>query len=288
VVVRNDIMTKIGRLTYLNCAPVYYGFDIGMTALNAELVSGVPAELNRMMARGELDITPVSAIEYARHQEQYKLIPNICLNSEGMVKSVLLVSKVRIEDLNGKCVVLTNTSATSQALLKIILAEKYKVNVEYSEMAPDLGKMLESNEAALIIGDDALLMDVPDGLRIYDIGQLWREYSGYPVIFVTFVVQKKFVKEHPNEIVELSDSLYDSLQLGIANIEKLAKLEMYKELAERIDFRDYFATLNYEFDKRRMDALLFYYSKAAKLGLCQPCTKLEFSHTASTIEQREK
>lgn len=280
-------MAKIGRLTYLNCAPVYYGFDIGMTALNGELVSGVPAELNRMMARGELDITPVSAIEYARHQEQYKLIPNICLNSEGMVKSVLLVSKVKIEDLNGKRVVLTNTSATSQALLKIILAEKYKVNVQYSEMSPDLEKMLESSEAALIIGDDALLMDVPDGLKVYDIGQLWREYSGYPVIFVTFVVQRKFVKDYPNEIVELSDSLYDSLQLGIANIEKLAKVESYKEIAKRIDFRDYFATLNYEFDKRRMDALLFYYSKAAKLGLCPKCEKLEFSHQTNTISNYE-
>ena len=124
-------------------------------------------------------------------------------------------------------------------------------------------------------------MNVPNGLKVYDIGQLWREYSGFPVIFVTFVVQKKFVKENPAKNTELSDGLYDSLMCGIAHIDDLTRMEPYKELAKKIDFRDYFANLNYEFDRRRMDALLFYYSKAAKLGLCPPCEKLEFSHTKS-------
>ena len=277
-------MARIGRLIYLNCAPVYYGIDVGVVNLEAELIPGVPSKLNRMLAEGKLDVSPISAIEYARHQNEYKLLPNLCLNSEGMVKSVLLVSKFEIEKLQGKKIALTNTSATSQALLKILFADKYHFEVEYREMEPQLEKMLKSNDAALLIGDDALTADFSKEIKVYDIGQLWREYSGFPVIFVVFAARMEYANSHPEEIERIGDVLYESLMYGLVNIKDFGEIEHYKKIAKRISMQDYFANLNFELDKRRMDALLFYYAKAAKLGLCSTCKLLQFTHLADAVE----
>ena len=55
-------MIRLGRISYVNMAPVFH-------RLNAEVeeVTGVPTELNAMLLDGQLDVAPISSIEYARH-----------------------------------------------------------------------------------------------------------------------------------------------------------------------------------------------------------------------------
>ena len=65
---------RIGRIPYINCYPVYGAIDRGIVTLDAELVDGVPTDLNRRMGAGELDISVVSAVEYARDSERYLLL----------------------------------------------------------------------------------------------------------------------------------------------------------------------------------------------------------------------
>ena len=175
---------RIGRLVYLNSLPVYYGIETGVIPFNAELVKGIPAQLNRWLADGNLDLSPISSIEYARHQEDYLLIPNLCLNSVELVKSVLLISKVPIEQLNQSRIALCSASATSHVLLKIVLANHYHFNPEYCVMPSNLNQMLQETDAALLIGDDTLATPISENLYHYDIGKLWQEFCGYPVIFV--------------------------------------------------------------------------------------------------------
>ena len=50
---------RLGRIPYINCYPVYGAIDAGVVSLDAELVTGVPTELNEMMARGQLDVSVV-------------------------------------------------------------------------------------------------------------------------------------------------------------------------------------------------------------------------------------
>ena len=84
---------KIGRIPYINCYPVYGAIDRGIIPLEAEIVSGVPTDLNRRMAAGELDISVVSAVEYARDAERYLLLPDLAISCDGPVRSVMLFSR---------------------------------------------------------------------------------------------------------------------------------------------------------------------------------------------------
>ena len=75
-------MIKLGRIAYANMAPVFYRVDADI-----EEVLGVPTELNQMLLDGELDTAPISSIEYARHADTLRLLPRLCVSSEGAVES---------------------------------------------------------------------------------------------------------------------------------------------------------------------------------------------------------
>ncbi|MBI4753737.1 menaquinone biosynthesis protein, partial [Candidatus Desantisbacteria bacterium] len=145
--------TRLGYLNFINCLPVYYGILDGTVSIDAQIIPGFPNQLNAWLAAGDLDISPISSIEYARHQNEYLLLADICLNSEGPVKSVVLASKFPIEMLGSKSIALPTTSATSHVLLKILLSH---LNVTYKVKEPSIASMLYDSDAALLIGDDAL------------------------------------------------------------------------------------------------------------------------------------
>ncbi|HET8892888.1 MAG TPA: MqnA/MqnD/SBP family protein, partial [Gaiellaceae bacterium] len=85
-------MVKLGRISYVNMAPVFYRVDA-----EVEEVQGVPTELNAMLLDGELDTAPISSIEYARNADKLKLLPRLCVASEGAVDSIQLVSRKPLE-----------------------------------------------------------------------------------------------------------------------------------------------------------------------------------------------
>jgi chorismate dehydratase len=88
---------RVGRIPYINCYPVYGGIDRGVVTLDAELVDGIPSHLNRLMARGALDISVISAVEYARDAARYLLLPDLAISCDGPVRSVMLFSRVPAE-----------------------------------------------------------------------------------------------------------------------------------------------------------------------------------------------
>ena len=81
---------RIGRIPYINCYPVYGALDRGLVGLDAQLIDGVPTDLNQRMARGDLDISVVSAVEYARDSGRYLLLPDLAISCDGPVRSVML------------------------------------------------------------------------------------------------------------------------------------------------------------------------------------------------------
>jgi chorismate dehydratase len=56
------VTVRLGRISYVNMAPVFHR----LTA-DVEEIQGVPTELNRQLLDGQLDLAPISSIEYARH-----------------------------------------------------------------------------------------------------------------------------------------------------------------------------------------------------------------------------
>jgi len=268
--------TRVGRLIYLNSLPVYYGIESGSIPFDAELVHAVPSQLNQWLAEKRLDLSPISSIEYARHQEDYLLIPHLCLNSVELVKSVMLISKIPIEHLDKFRIALSSASATSQVLLKIILANHYHFQPEYRVMQPNLTEMLQETDAALLIGDDTLATLVPENLYQYDLGKLWQEFCGYPVIFVVWAVRKEYAEKHNQQLHELTTALKESLSFGLKHLDKVAEVAKQTLPNAAINMREYYAWLGYDLNEQMLNALLFYYNQAASINLCPKCTQLNF------------
>ena len=116
-------MVKLGRISYVNMAPVFYRVDA-----EVDEVQGVPTDLNRMLVAGELDTAPISSIEYARHADSLRLLPRLCVASEGAVDSIQLVSRKPLEQV--RTVAVTPESATSVALIKVLLPEAEQAPLE--------------------------------------------------------------------------------------------------------------------------------------------------------------
>jgi chorismate dehydratase len=192
-------MVRLGRISYVNMAPVFYRVDT-----DVEEIQGVPTELNRKLLTGELDTAPISSIEYARNADRLRLMPRLCVASEGAVESIQLISRKPLEQV--RSVAVTPESATSVVLTKVLLPE--------AEHVP-LG---EPADAKMLIGDAALKSAFEDPTPHYDLGRLWLERTGLPMVFAVWACPEPTAPG----LVELEDALVASLRLARAEPEKLA------------------------------------------------------------------
>jgi chorismate dehydratase len=202
------MLMRVGRIPYINCYPVYGAIDRGIVPMPAELVDGIPTELNQQMAAGSLDISVISAVEYARDAKKYLLLPDLSICSDGPVRSVVLFSKRPAAELHGRRVLVSRSSMTSVALVELLFENVWDAkpafvpsNAELSDVAR-FGE--EEHDARLVIGDAALhlwsrlrspeLYPADDGLTeyryAYDLGGEWKQWTGLPFVFAVWVAQR--------------------------------------------------------------------------------------------------
>src|SRR3989442_15855803 len=155
---------RLGRISYVNMAPVFFRLEA-----EVDETQGVPTDLNARLLAGELDLAPISSIEYARNADRLRILPRLCVSSEGAIDSIQLVSKLPLEHV--RTVAVTPESATSVVLTKVLLPGAAHV---------PLG---EEADAKLLIGDAALKSAFEDPTPHYDLGRLWLERTGLPMVF---------------------------------------------------------------------------------------------------------
>jgi len=168
---------KLGYIDYLNCYPFYFHFFEIKPVNGIKIFSGYPATLNKMLADGQLDMSPISSATCADVVNEVYVLPQFCLSSVGYVGSVILVSRVPIEDLNCRKIGLTSASHTSVVLLKILLENYYHAKPIYVPTVPR--PRLEDMDAALVIGNDAMVNTSEPASYVYDLGDLWLRKTGY-------------------------------------------------------------------------------------------------------------
>jgi chorismate dehydratase len=200
---------RVGRIPYVNCYPVYGAIDRGVVTLDGTLVNGVPSALNRRMADGTLDISVVSAVEYARDARRYLLLPDLAISCDGPVQSVMLFSKRPATELDGKRVIVSRSSMTSVALLELLFENVWYARPEFvagdAEMSDIAEFDREPHEARLVIGDAALVLRgesrphivergttnaMPSYPYAYDLGETWKTWTGLPFVFAVWVAQR--------------------------------------------------------------------------------------------------
>ena len=246
-------MLRLGRISYVNMAPVFYRLDA-----EVDEVQGVPTDLNDRLLRGELDLAPISSIEYARHADRLRLLPRLCVSSEGAVESIQLVSRKPLERV--RSVAVTPESATSVVLTKVLLPEASHV---------PLG---EEADAKLLIGDAALKSAFEDPTPHHDLGRLWLERTGLPMVFAVWACPEPV----PAGLSELEAALVDSVLLARAEPERLAH-----ESSERYGYPPgflarYFEKLRYRFGPRERAGLLTFLELAHDVGELDEVPELRF------------
>jgi chorismate dehydratase len=251
---------RLGRISYVNMAPVFYRVDA-----EVEEVQGVPTELNRLLLGGELDTAPISSIEYARHADRLRLLPRLCVASEGAVDSIQLVTRAPLEQV--RVVAVTPESATSVALTTVLLPE--------AEHAPLEAYEAGEAEAKLLIGDAALKSAFEDPTPHHDLGRLWLERTGLPMVFAVWACS-----DPPADgLAELEDALVASLRMARAEPEQLAY-----EASERYRYPPgflarYFEKLRFRFGPRERAGLYTFLELARDAGLLETVPELRFVQT---------
>lgn len=224
---------SVGRIPYINCYPVYGAIDRGIVSLDATLVDGIPTRLNRLMSEGKLDVSVVSAVEYARDATKYLVLPNLAISCDGPVRSVMLFSRIPIAELTGRRVLVSRSSMTSVALLELLFANVWNARPEFvpgdAELSDIAAFESESHDARLVIGDAALkLFDAtaPGGnmraLYPYraDLGEEWKRWTGLPFVFAVWVAQRTSPLA---EVMRAHESLIRSRDWGLQHLHELAE-----------------------------------------------------------------
>lgn len=215
---------NIGLIDYLNTMPFHYDLAERLQDVDVHFERGVPSQLNRALKSGEIDIAPISAIEAARYAQDVVVLPGLSIASLGAVRTVLLFSwAADMGDLDGQSVALTDHSATSVALLKVLCRERYGIQPNFTVTPQHLPSMLAEHQGALVIGDDALIEGVhhralsnPNGWNlpyVYDLGDEWLKMTGLPFTFAVWAVRKE--KAQALADAGVFDTLYASTQAGL-------------------------------------------------------------------------
>ena len=268
-------MLKLGHIIYSNCLPPHAGIISRTVDFPFMLVEGIPSELNRQLFNGTVDVSPSSSIEYAKNPGRYLLFPGMSITSTNKVMSILLESKVPIDELANKVVALTTASATSIVLLRILLELKRNVKPVYISYEQGREDPAARVDAMLTIGDLALTKPVlPEFGHRYDLGELWHEFTGLPFVYALWHVN--YSQEKEPDLVALYDILVSSKQYGLTHLQQLAQAsaQQFGIPAQRLF--DYWTTLSYALGEQEQKGLLAFYHYAAEIGAIKPVAELKF------------
>ena len=291
---------RISIVQYLNTAPLVRGFTHGPLRGKYELSFTVPSQCAEALRSGAADVAIIPAIEYQR-MDGVVVLPDLSIAANRSVRSLLLLARKPIRE--ARRIALDRSSRSTQALVRVLCAEHWKIAPEFIEAAPDAATMLAEADAALVIGDPALRLAIriepaarrdPSGalvcapsdaglaiprtesLCVYDVVEHWRAMTGLPAVMAFWAARR---------VVATSEMLADFLfsrEYGIARIDdisaeaarelRLPAAALASYLRENIDF-----TLDAE--NRR--GLELYFERCAALGLIPQAKPIEWAALAA-------
>jgi len=275
---------RISIVQYLNTAPLVWGFTNGPLRGKYDLSFTVPSQCAEALGTGAADVAIIPAIEYQRIANLV-ILPGMAIASKARVRSLLLISKKRIDQ--ARTIALDRSSRSTQALTRILCDRLWTVSPDFSEMAPDLTSMLELADAAMLIGDPALRLAVAveqqarrgasrelicsgaaagisrvETLYIYDIVEEWRALTELPAVLAVWAARPEIVTA---AVIEDFQNSRDSGLQSLVQISERASSDLHlpaedlhRYLTENIDF---------SLDEDNLRGLTAYFSYAAQMGL---------------------
>ncbi len=257
---------KLGMVNFINTAPIYIPWQ-EMGPLREWVVEeGYPTLLNRHMDQGRLDAGIISSYAYALNTDRYYILPGLSISATGPVKSVILLSKVSINRLHGKSVLLTPQSATSVNLLHIILEDFLGLRPVYREGG--FNEMADPGvHAYLAIGDEALRLRSMSGeLFVSDLAKIWLDYTGLPFVFAVWAIRRESWSANPARIGLLYRRLCECYQQGQKELERISQTVAPRIPMSPSDCMEYLKGIEFDLSIEKQHGLLHFFEMLYRRG----------------------
>jgi chorismate dehydratase len=260
---------RLGRIPWINCYPIYGAIDRGAVNVSAELVSGTASELNDLLATDALQVSAVSAVEYARNAAMYHLLPDLAITCDGPVHSVVLFSKRPVADLSGCTVLLSASSRTSVLLLELFCRHRWGIRPRFATARAEAGDLdtlaALPHDAVLVIGDAALHLS---SRAIYpvqvDLGEEWKAWTGLPFVFAVWAARRDAPAARVSAIHQ---QLLQSRAWGLSHLDDLAAAAARDTGVAETTCRSYLGDLDYALSYRHLAGLTDFFRRLAQDGV---------------------
>jgi chorismate dehydratase len=266
---------RLGAVGYLNARPLVFGLD---RADDFTLRFDVPSRCATLLHAGDIDVGLIPSIEYGRgpSRDSYRIVPGLAIASCGPVASVALYITRPMSDV--RSIALDTSSRTSVALVSVLCARAFGITPELHPHQPDLGAMLATADAALVIGDNALFTNSGDvginGRAVHveklDLGVVWAEATGLPFVYAFWAGRSRGVE--PRQV----SALQQARREGLAHLPEIAA-SYFPESPERraIAVRYLRDNIRYDLGDNERAGLERFYAYAAEVGVIErPATPL--------------
>jgi chorismate dehydratase len=263
---------RISAISYLNTAPLMWDFEHGSVGSDFQISYTIPSACAESLRLGTADIGIIPTAAYAAIPELV-ILPGIAIASRRPVRSILLVSKVPVEQM--RSIALDASSMTSVALLKVILAKWVGGEHVFSSLRPELAYMLRDHDAGLLIGDPALKVDRAR-YYCYDLAEEWIRHTGKPFVFAFWAVRRAALQEASAKL-DLAAIFQESRDHGLGKIDDIARAWGPKLGLSEPEVRKYLTeNIYYYLDSDCLDGLLLFYRYAAECRVLPPVLALQF------------
>ena len=259
---------RVSVVQYLNTVPLIWGMLKGDEQGKYDLGFTTPAKCADDLRRREAAVGIIPSIEYQR-MDRLRVLPGCSIASKGIVKSVLLLSKVPIEQVTS--VALDSSSRTSAALVRVLLQKFYSLSVSVTPVAPEPAKMLENADAALLIGDPALTFD-GGALKVYDLAAEWKKFTGLPFVFAVWAGHEDA------GLGRFGADFEASRDYGLQHLDDIAR-EYAPKLGLPPEAVKVYLTENidYSLDEENLKGLRLFYRLAHEIGIIPGEKEIQFA-----------
>jgi chorismate dehydratase len=253
-------MVRLGAVTYLNARPLVYGLE---RSERFSIRYDIPSECSRLLHERETDVGLIPSIEYLRGIGAYALVPGPAVISRGPVASVAIYTRKDPRDI--RTIAMDTSSRTSVALATVMLRRRFGLTAEAVPMAPDLDMMLVHADAALLIGDIALLVDYEfAGARKIDLGAEWTAMTGLPFVYACWTGWPEALTRGD---VALLQRARDE---GVAQSDAVAAAYYPEDTARQAIARGYLRdNIQYFLGEEEIEGLKTFFRYTSELGLAE-------------------
>ena len=264
---------RVAAISYLNTAPLMWDFDWGELRKKYEVAYTLPSACAEMLRAGTADIGIIPAATYATIPDLV-IVPDVAIATRGPVASIYLATKVPLDQI--KTIAADTSSRSSVALLKVLMAKKWQLEPEFVPAEPKIEKMLKSADAALLIGDPALVLGKkpPAGVQLYDLGEEWVNWTGKPFVFAFWAVRKA---AHPDAQVARDFQLSRDHGLEPKSVARIASEWRTRIGLTEDEIKQYFTrNIEYKLAPDCLEGMKLFYRYAEEIEALPPAPELDF------------